>query len=107
MKPSHDRALCALQDSLVYAASLLVPADRRGDWRREWKGELWHVRHEFCESAALGWPAQREVTVFCFGSLQDAYCLRRESRPARQPEPRVSGAAGQCLLRLGTLLAVC
>jgi hypothetical protein len=107
MKASHDRALCAVQNSLVRAASLLVPAGQRAEWRREWEGELWHVRHQLCECGALLWPAQREVTVFCLGSVQDAWCLRRESRPAERPEPRVSGAAGQCLLRLGTLLAVC
>jgi hypothetical protein len=107
MKPSHDRAFCAMQQGLVHAASLIIPATQRLEWRREWKGELWHVRHELCERGALSWPAQREVTLFCLGSLQDAYCMRRECRPAKAPAVRISGAAGQCLLRLATLLAVC
>jgi hypothetical protein len=63
------------------------------------------VRHSFCEGGLLSWPAQREITAFCLGSLQDAYCLRREFHPA--PQPRISGAAGQCLLRLCTLLSMC
>jgi len=107
MKPSHDRAFRALQNGMVCAASLLVPADQRPEWRREWKAELWHVRHSLCECGALSWHAQREVTAFCLGSLQDALCLRRETRPAPQPAPQLSGAAGQCLLRLCTLVAVC
>ena len=107
MKPSHDRAFRALQNGMVGAASFLVPADQRGEWRREWKAELWHVRHSLCECGALSWHAQREVTAFCLGSLLDAICLRRESRPAQHPVPQVSGAAGQCILRLCTLLAVC
>ena len=107
MKPSSDRALCIMQDGMLRAASLMVPADQRSDWRREWEGELWHVRHSLCQGGALSWPAQREVTSFCLGSLHDAFCLRRESLPAQEPMPRLSGAAGQCLLRLGTLLAVC
>ena len=107
MTPSHDRAFCAMQNCLVRAASFLVPAGQRHEWRREWQGELWHVRHSLCECGALSWPAQREVTAFCVGSLHDAYHLRRELRPAHEPAPRISGAAGQCLLRLGTLLAVC
>src|SRR3954468_14125664 len=107
MKPSSDRALCIMQNGMLRAVSLMVPADRRPDWRREWEGELWHVRHSLCECGSLSWPAQREVTAFCLGSLQDAFCLRRESRPAHQPLPRVSAAAGQCVLRLGALLGVC
>ena len=107
MKPSHDRVFRAVQDGTLFAASLLVPSLQRCEWRREWQSELWHVRHSLCEGGALSGPAQREVTAFCLGSLRDAWCLRRESRPAHQPEPRISGAAGQCLLRLGTLLGVC
>lgn len=107
MKPSHDRAFRALQKSMVCAASLLVPAGQRPEWRREWKAELWHVRHSLCECGALSWQAQREATSFCLGSLQDAICLRRESRQVHDPAPRISGAAGQCILRLCTLLVVC
>src|SRR5579863_2894500 len=119
MKPSSDRqpdprrpvfvggaeALRAVQNGMLSTASLLVPADQRSEWRREWQGELWHVRHSLCEAGALSWPAQREITAFCLGSLQDAWCLHRDFRPA--PQPRISGAAGQCLLRLSTLLAIC
>lgn len=107
MKPPSDRTLRALQNGLLRAASFVVPAGQRSDWRREWQGELWHVRHSLCEAGALSWPAQQEINAFCLGSLQDALCLRRESRPARQPAAHLSGAAGQCILRLGTLLAVC
>jgi len=107
MKPSHDRAFRVMQNGTLRAASLLVPSPQRSDWRREWHSELWHVRHTLCEGGALSWSAQRELKAFCLGSLQDAWCLHRESRPAHQPEPRISGAAGQCILRLGTMLAVC
>ena len=107
MRPSSDRALRAMQDGIVGAASFMVPAGQRAEWRREWHGELWYVRHELCESGALSGPAQREVTAFCLGSLRDALWLRRESHQAHVPEPRISGAAGQCVLRLCTVLAVC
>ena len=107
MKPPSDRAMRAVQNGMLSTASFLVPADQRSEWRREWQGELWHVRHSLCECGALSWPAQRQITAFCLGSLQDAFCLRRESRRHQPPMPRVSGAAGQCLLSLCTLLAVC
>src|SRR3954454_4078456 len=107
MRPSSDRALRAMQNGMVNAASFMVPVGQRTEWRREWHGELWHVRHELCEGGALFGPAQREVTAFCLGSLRDAFCLRRESHQSHVPEPHISGAAGQCLLRLCTVLAVC
>jgi hypothetical protein len=106
MTPSSDRAFRALQNSFVCAAALLVRADQRPEWRREWRAELWHVRQSFCESGRCSWPAQRQINAFCLGSLQDAFCLRREFRKAATPAPRVDGAAMQCVLRLGTLLAV-
>ena len=106
MTPSSDRTFRALQNGLVCAAAMLVPADQRPEWRREWQAELWHVRHSFCEGGRCPWPAQLEINAFCFGSLQDAFCLRRESRQVYAPTARVDGAAGQCLLRLGTTLAV-
>ena len=92
MTPSYDRAFRVLQNGFVCAAALLVPADQRPEWRSEWRAELWHVRHSFCEAGRFSWPAQREITAFCFGSLQDAVCLRRESRQTHAPEPRVDGA---------------
>ena len=106
MKPSHDRAFRAFKRHGC-APSLIVPAGQRGDWRREWRSELWHVRHSLCECGALSWPAQREVTAFCLGSLQDAWCLHRDSAPSPPAGARISGAAGQCILRLGAMLAVC
>ena len=107
MKPSSDRALRAVQNGLLRAASLMVPAGERSEWQREWRAELWHVRRSLCRAGAFSWPVQREITAFCLGSFHDAFYLRRESRPAHQPAERVSGAAGQCILRLCTLLAVC
>src|SRR5438477_8049022 len=106
MTPSSDLAFRALQNSFVCAAALLVPAHQRPEWRREWQAELWHVRHSFCEAGLASWPAQREITAFCLGSLPDAFCLRRESRQHQPPLPRIDGAAGLCVLRLCTLLAV-
>jgi len=105
MKPSQDRALCAMQNGMLCLVSILVRAGQRAEWRREWRSELWHVRRSLSEDGRLSWAAQREIAAFCLGSLQDASCLRRECRPC--PQPRISGAAGQCLLRLSTVLAVC
>ena len=69
MTPSSDRALRAMQHGMVCAASFMIPAGQRAEWRREWQSELWHVRHSLCAGGGLSWPAQREVTAFCLGSL--------------------------------------
>jgi hypothetical protein len=106
MKPPADRAFRALQNSMLRVASLLVPGPRRSEWRREWQSELWHVRHSVCGCGAFSWPAQREITAFCLGSLKDALCLRQEIPHTREPAPRISGAPAQCVLRLCALLAV-
>lgn len=107
MKLSADQAFRLLQNGTVRAASLLVPAPERSEWRREWQSELWHVRNSLCEWGAFSWPAQREIMFFCLGSLQDALCLRRDFRYGQEPAPRISGAAAQCIFRLSILLAVC
>jgi hypothetical protein len=107
MNPLVSQAFRVIQDGTLRATSLLIPASERSEWRREWQSELWHVRNSFCERGAFSWPAQREITAFCLGSLQDALCLRREFSQSQKPSPRISGSAAQCILRLGTLLAVC
>ena len=112
MMPSSGLAFRVMQNGMVSGASFLVPSDQRAEWRREWQSELWHVRHSLCEGGALSPDAQREITAFCIGSVQDALCLRREFRHAEQAGPhpsasRLDGAAGQCILRLFTVLAVC
>jgi hypothetical protein len=106
MKHSSDRALRLVQNGLLRVASLLVPAGQRSEWRREWQTELWYVRRSCCAAGARGWKAQHRITCFCLGSLQDAFCLRREFHQDCAPAPRVDSAAGQCILRLGTLLGV-
>ena len=108
MKPSHDRALPRRPERHGYALRLclfLLSGDATG--AASGKRNYGMCATRCANAGAPSWPAQREVTAFCLGSLRDAWCLRRECRPAHQPEPRISGAAGQCLLRLCTLLAVC
>jgi hypothetical protein len=62
---------------LLRGASLLVPAKQRGEWRREWHAELWHVRQACTPVTGAGCGGERAVTAFCLGAFQDAFCLRR------------------------------
>jgi hypothetical protein len=91
---------------LLRLASLLVPGQHRGEWWREWRSELWHVRHACTSQGALSWKGEREVAAFCLGAFQDAFCLRREIVQKKVPLATTKGSAAQCMLFLVAVVAV-
>ena len=98
-------AHCLLHFGLLRSASLIVPAQQRAEWWREWRGELWHVRHS---CAPVHEPSRRgepEVTAFCLGAFQDALCLRRAGWSQRPLFAAMEGTPRQCVLILGIALA--
>jgi hypothetical protein len=102
---SHELAFRALDRSLLLCASLLVPANQRAEWSREWQAELWHVRQSRTLSDAILWQAEREIVAFCLGAWQDAACLRHHSWQNRAKFAPMQGSAAQCLLRLAAVLS--
>lgn len=81
-----------LQHSILLAASLLAPRDRRGEWIREWRSELWYID-------------RRAATRFCMGAFRDALWLRgNETDLARRGSYLESPL--RCLALLATLAAV-
>jgi hypothetical protein len=102
MRPRAFSAYDLLYAALLRTASFMVPRAARAEWRREWRGELWHVRQACAPlSGTNGWQARREVTAFCLGSFQDALCVRRAGST---PLPAAQGTPRQCLFVLGALL---
>ena len=97
----------AMDLSLLHAASLLLPADRREEWLSEWKAELWHVADARIERSVFCWQAQREVAAFCFGSFADAQCLRRQAWDEQSKAVNVHSSATRCLLWLASLFVLC
>jgi hypothetical protein len=97
MTPLIQVALCAFHRMLICAAALLAPATLRVEWLREWRAEMWHVRRSCVHSS--------EVTAFCLGAFQDAWCLRRHAWRERVRVGRLHGSAAQCLLGLAAVLA--
>jgi hypothetical protein len=97
--------LHVLQLAILRSASLLVPARQRGEWWKEWRSELWHVRHACTPSHGILWTAEQEVAMFCLGAFQDALCLK--GRPSRKPIQHATtmGSAAQCILWLVGLVA--
>jgi hypothetical protein len=101
MKPSLASATRLLHIGLLRSASLMVPGPQRAEWFREWRGELWHVRQACAPADCAPWRGQREVTAFCLGAFQDAFCLRRA---ARRPFAAMDGTRRQCILILAAIL---
>lgn len=97
MTPWVEPVFCVFHRLLVCGAGLLVPAAQRTEWLREWRAELWHVRRS-CACAG-------EMTAFCLGAFQDAWCLREHIRRERARTVSLHSSAGQCLLALAALVA--
>ncbi len=63
---------------LVVAASWLVPAGQRSEWRQEWEAEVAH-RWQGMERAGKGrWSARLDIVRRVAGTLPDAAWLRRQ-----------------------------
>ncbi len=91
---------------LLRIASLLVPRRQRSEWEMEWRSELWHVREACTPDRSLSRRGEREVTAFCLGAFQDAFCLCRESGQKRVPLATTKGSAVQCLRFLVAVILV-
>ncbi len=105
MTPRFGWAFHVFHRALLRAASLMAPARGRAEWRREWRSELWHVRRTCTPAGATSWPAEREVTAFCLGAFQDAFCLRSQSLHGEAPRAWFRGSPAQCILCLASALA--
>jgi hypothetical protein len=89
---------------LLRGASLLVPARQRAEWWREWSAELWHVRQACAPAGTASWAGEREVTAFCLGAFQDAFCLRRHGFRAGIAFAAWQGSAAHCVVFLAAAL---
>lgn len=79
--------------AILRVASLLAPRDRRAEWVKEWRSELWYV-------------PRCQATPFCMGAFRDALWLRRNN-----PGPVTRTGIGlesplSCLAFLATLAAL-
>lgn len=92
MASSLQIAVRQIHLSLLWGASLLVPAWRRSEWSHEWRTELWYVLRE-CSSETNASPRSiREATRFCMGAYQDAIWLRKRSGQKQQLFGRIRGS---------------
>lgn len=101
-----ERAFHAGHLLLLHSASLIVPRRERHDWMREWRAELWHIRHSLPPAIARSWRSQLGITAFCAGCFPDALAIRRCAAPSRHAAS-VHESAAQCILCLCAVLALC
>ncbi|MDR3702824.1 MAG: hypothetical protein P4L56_24475 [Candidatus Sulfopaludibacter sp.] len=86
-----------LQRTVLRAASLLAPGDRRAEWLEGWRSELWYV-------------PPRGATRFCLGAFRDAFWLRRNSLSPmmlRLESPLACLSFLAALAAASSLMAVC
>jgi hypothetical protein len=79
--------------SLLWGASLLVPAWQRSEWSHEWRTELWYVLRESFSETRASPRSILEATRFCMGAYQDAIWLRKRSGEKQQLFSRIRGSA--------------
>lgn len=75
MIPALPHPVPVICRMLLWLAARLVPLERREDWLREWRGELWHWMSQRAEEHG-DTQASAVLRSHCWGALQDAALLR-------------------------------
>jgi len=82
---------------LLRSASLLVPKAQRGEWYREWYGEIWHWLHFLAESGRLNSHTSMELARHCWGAFPDAAFHRFSQKKVVRAFDEVPRTARFCL----------
>jgi hypothetical protein len=93
--------LLGAHKAFLKCVSLLAPRTNRAEWLREWRGELSHIYRLTVSEAGNDWPGEWKVARFCAGSMNDAFCLRRDGAISAR------GSAAHCLLMLSAIAVAC
>ncbi len=91
MRGRHSSRLKPLQAcaAVVRALGTLVPGERRVDWLREWRAELWHEAERLEKAGVPASAATLRLLRHSLGALPDALAMRR-FHPAPLQEDLVS-----------------
>ncbi|RZU40050.1 hypothetical protein [Edaphobacter modestus] len=92
--------------AMLRCAGFLVPCDQRNVWLQEWRSELWYVSRADSQEPDSVLASEKRAANFCMGAFQDAWYLRRDSRPAPQPFVRTSQSAMRCAAALFLITCV-
>ncbi len=103
MIPLADLTLRAAHLAFLWCVSWFVPSTQREEWRREWTSELSYARQSCAPAQTLSWAAANKLTSFCWGSIQDAACVRRMEPKERVSSVLEQGSARRCILWLGAI----
>ncbi len=64
-------------DAVVRAVGALVPGDRRPEWLREWRAELWHEEERLHKDGVSLGATTLRLLRHSLGALPDAMAMRR------------------------------
>jgi hypothetical protein len=107
MTHSSKVLLRGLQFALLCSISRIVPRAQRTEWYREWTTELCYVQRSCKSAGGFSWSDARKEAAFCFGSFQDALCLRRLRRESNLAPAPVHNSALQCVASLSAAVLLC
>jgi hypothetical protein len=96
-----------IERGILCGASVVVPAELRAEWLREWRAELWHGREAISIDGESNWEIEKAMLHFCSGAIRDAFALRRLSMEKREAQSAFHDSAGECLLLLSAVFMVC
>jgi len=105
VKPSAVWMCSRIEHGILHCASLFTPGDRRAEWMREWRAELWHAREASQIDEQMTWSGEKALLRFCSGAIRDAWTLRSLCAENKGPRAAFRGSAAECLLFLFVLFA--
>ena len=91
---------------MLRCASLLVPANQKASWLKEWRSELWYARGNDQTQRMSFYMREQRAVSFCLGAFQDAWYLRCEQRSTALRPVKPSQSAVQCIAILSLLVFV-
>jgi len=86
--------------AVIHGLALLVPAEERATWIKEWISELWYVHKE---ASGGGWRGSFRVLAFSIGAFHDARSMKAPGQEERVSRVPYRNSARHCLGALGML----
>lgn len=105
MKPPAAWVCSKIEQGILCCASVLTPGEKRAEWLREWRSELWHAREAVSIAGKIDWGSEQAMLQFCSGAIHDALALRKLTQENKKVQIAFRGSAAECVLTLFAIFA--